>query len=172
MGDINTFLEKVFDKVVIGRFSHIAAVKSIYRVTHEPTVIYFIFTSNIKYDDHLMDTLLSIEGILLDQYQYPGWHLSFRYIPTVLLTNINEIIPADAIMVFENRNNMNYSELTNDLLLSLLIGTSKLIQETEDDQGRESYSPRMSQKVANNLANAEQDLLDIKTEILKRLENQ
>lgn len=86
---------------VLELFAQITAVEAIYKEISERAIIFFVFTSNEKYDDQLMDDLLSIEGSLLDQYHYPGWDIIFRYIPAILCDNMNEITSKNATLIFE-----------------------------------------------------------------------
>ncbi len=79
-------MDNQIDHLVIERFQKVAEVEEIYRRDHQyGAITYYIFTSNLAYDDTLMDHLIDQEIIILtrlsaDQNQ----DITFRYVPFVI----------------------------------------------------------------------------------------
>jgi hypothetical protein len=82
------------EKAVVGRFAQIAEVSSIY---HDE-ITFWVFTSDEKYDDSLMDALISQEEAILDLYA--GLEIVFQYVPLILCNGPQEIVSHAAHLIF------------------------------------------------------------------------
>jgi len=58
---------------------------------------FWVFTTNDIYDDALMDKLIEAEEAVLEDYEL----LTFNYPPLVIVANPHEIMPDDAVLIFE-----------------------------------------------------------------------
>ncbi len=75
------------DHIVVDRFQKISEVEEIYRCDHQYSEItYYVFTSNLTYDDSLMDRLIDQEVIILNKLSAADQHkdITFRYVPLVI----------------------------------------------------------------------------------------
>jgi hypothetical protein len=85
--------------LVLIYFAQMRAVEAIYQDDIESVVLFWIFTSNEKYDDALMDQLLSRENRILDTY--PGTSIAFRYLPSAACQNHREVVGNTATLIFK-----------------------------------------------------------------------
>lgn len=81
------------------RFQTVSAVASMYHVQRGHGHCFYVFTSNERYDDALMDALLDYESDVRDAYDF--YWVEFRYVPLVLINAISDIIPSSARLMFE-----------------------------------------------------------------------
>jgi len=88
----------ILELEVARRFKAVAKVHSIYTNNYMGRKQFLILTSNEKYDDELMDQLLSIEyEFHLEYMQTP---VRFAYIPR-LFESLNEVVPRESTLVYE-----------------------------------------------------------------------
>jgi hypothetical protein len=90
--------ESVLELECVQRFKKLPQVQSIYTNAYMRRKQFLILTSNEKYDDQLMDQLLSTEFDLRTAYgQIPA---RFVYVPR-LFESLNEVVPSESKLIYE-----------------------------------------------------------------------
>lgn len=79
-------------------FTSIPEVDAIYQDEPEDETLFWVFINNEKYDDDLMELLISREEVLMDKH--PESHIWVRYIPLVLCHDPREVVGNTARLVF------------------------------------------------------------------------
>ncbi len=79
-------------------FTSIPEVEAIYQDKLEGETLFWVFINNEKYDDDLMELLISREEVLMDKH--PVSHIWVRYIPLVLCYDPKEVVGNTARLVF------------------------------------------------------------------------
>jgi hypothetical protein len=80
-------------------YSEIPDVDAVYQDADEGLTTFWVFTANEQYDDALMDTLISREIEVLDEF--PDADLSFKYIPVVFCEKSTDLVSKDATLIFK-----------------------------------------------------------------------
>jgi hypothetical protein len=83
------------------KFAQVAAVNAIYQDELDDEIVIWVFIGNEKYDDALMDTLLSLEESVLDAF--PDARISFSYVPSILCNEPREVVGSTARLIFNPR---------------------------------------------------------------------
>lgn len=86
-------------ELVAGLFGQISDVSAVYQAPLTDGILVWVFTDNPKYDDALMDRLLSIEDTILDSL--PGIDISFRYVPSAFTDDNREVVGNSARLILE-----------------------------------------------------------------------
>jgi len=86
-------------RVAVELFEQIKAVSAIYQDEQENETILWVFTDNEKYDDELMDLLISQEEKLLDTF--PESSILVRFVPSVLCQDHREVVGYSAQLILE-----------------------------------------------------------------------
>ncbi len=90
---------QLLEQAVRELFSSIPQVVRIYQDEQGDEILFWIFTNNEKYDDELMELLISREEALMDTH--PQADIWIRYIPLVLCDNPREVVGDTARLIFE-----------------------------------------------------------------------
>jgi len=88
--------EAIIELEVVQQFKKVAQVQSIYTNTYMRRKQFLILTSNQKYDDQLMDQLLSIEY----EFHLAQIQARFVYIPR-LFESPSEVVPRESKLIYE-----------------------------------------------------------------------
>lgn len=86
-------------KTIHERYSQIDEVEAIYEEIDDTQHTFWIFTSNRRYDDELMDRLIFQEEEIFDIY--PKHNMSINYVASVMAENHREVVGNNAAIIFE-----------------------------------------------------------------------
>ena len=86
-------------QMAVEKFSKIPEVEAIYRGIANNRLSFWVFTSNDRYDDALMDILITREEEILDTY--PQFVTSVSFPPSVLCEDHREVVGDTATPIFE-----------------------------------------------------------------------
>ncbi len=79
-------------------FISIPEVAAIYQDELEDETLFWVFINNEKYDDELMELLISREEVLMDKHTEA--HIWVRYVPLVLCHDPREVVGNTARLIF------------------------------------------------------------------------
>ena len=87
------------EQMAVDKFSTIPEVEAVYRDKVNNRLSFWVFTSNDRYDDALMDMLITKEEEILDTY--PQFVTSISFPPSVLCADHREVVGGTATVIFE-----------------------------------------------------------------------
>jgi hypothetical protein len=93
-----TELTGTITQAVIEAFSVIPEVEAIYCETVYSRVYFWIFTSNARYDDALMDRLIGCECEIIDEYV--DTRMEFSFPPSVLCSDHQGVMGYGAVLIW------------------------------------------------------------------------